>query len=239
MGKGTLILPLGVGGGSGTQGAQGATGMQGATGLQGYTGIQGLDGLQGFAGLQGVSGADGIQGVQGTTGIQGAAGSGSEKIDIATMTPAEQLQLYTDFYTNNAKNYWDYCVGGYNICEIQKMSQYVEWRLTDEDSYVTDGTELAIFIGPDHQFHSGTQWGNVSGDELEDIFYMVYLFSPTNGLIEAATSIYGNVTPDWNESSSDNKAFIKNKPALQTVSLQFTLGDSSVVNYDFYFNPQQ
>lgn len=46
MGKGTLILPLGVGGGSGMQGIQGATGMQGTTGLQGYTGIQGTDGRE-------------------------------------------------------------------------------------------------------------------------------------------------------------------------------------------------
>ena len=50
MGKGTFILPLGVGGGSGIQGIQGATGMQGATGLQGYTGIQGLQGIQGTDG---------------------------------------------------------------------------------------------------------------------------------------------------------------------------------------------
>lgn len=50
MGKGTLILPLGVGGGSGMQGIQGATGMQGTTGLQGYTGIQGAVGIQGTDG---------------------------------------------------------------------------------------------------------------------------------------------------------------------------------------------
>lgn len=68
MGKGTLILPLGVGGGS-LQGIQGADGMQGTMGLQGYTGIQGTDGLQGYTGIQGTDG------LQGTMGMQGANGS--------------------------------------------------------------------------------------------------------------------------------------------------------------------
>lgn len=65
MGKGTLILPLGLGGGS----SQGIQGIQGADGMQGTMGIQGFEGIQGYTGIQGTDG------LQGTMGLQGATGS--------------------------------------------------------------------------------------------------------------------------------------------------------------------
>lgn len=211
------ILPNGMGGTYGTDVTMPSKNYVDAVvaGIQAIQGIQGTAGTNGVQGVQGTAGTNGVDGLQGIQGIQGASGGGASKIELMTL-PVEQLvQFYQATLAGTMKDFSQYTANGYPLINAYQMN--AGWVVdtsyytgTAGTTYTTDGTEVALVLN--QRFNAtGTQ----SSETTKSVFANVTLFSPT------IVQTYG--------ASLDT--YVNIKGGSDTVSLQFTLADDSVVNY--------
>lgn len=209
------ILPNGMGGTYGTDVTMPSKNYVDAVvaGIQAIQGIQGTAGTNGVQGVQGTAGTNGVDGLQGIQGIQGASGGGASKIELMTL-PVEQLvQFYQATLAGTMKDFSQYTANGYPLINAYQMNS--GWVVNVPSAmgggtYTTDGTEVALVLN--QRFNAtGTQ----SSETTKSVFANVTLFSPT------IVQTYG-ATLD---------TYVNIKGGSDTVSLQFTLADDSVVNY--------